>query len=1304
MIIHVVIPDTKAASEPRWTAAKKDPEELSERSKSKAKWATKGTTTVFDKLRSDFPPATKGASEKVAQIRLSRDNVPQSFLPSIVVPSDLVETAQELSNAWHDLVAKFKTLILQSFDRRVSQYEDDIREKEAQRALPGWNFCTFFTLKENLARGFESVGLVEDALAIYDELEAGLESSAGNNSTILGDMASLRSELSELASSSEEQQNLPGGHEHIMEILATPFDLSRHDFRTLIVSSTISLFDFHTYIFARQRTLIYRLGLFEPLTSPDAARLSRDSAIQRPRSDEQLIHIAEVCQRAASYISTNARTLRKELESATESSDQAKYETIVHNIAAAWGFTMSKKILAETAIPLDSINITPGHNLSPNSFNFAQGANSYPARRSSLMSLTSLASPSGSTVIYENEKLKQVDDADGAKPAPPGSGLSELAASRGELCLLQRRFLETLAETMGWKSGWAAREYLTSIAASEPGHGIDGTAIVEAPPRTMTALLDKDPLAALNSMESFRGTYESLARLAIKYLISGNRLSSAENLFSDIALLKYQAGDYTGAAQIFAKLIPKFMINRWPGVETQTLTIYIDCLRKLNRRDEYVRMSLGLLRSDATRDRELESRQTEGLGNKSIKAESATSLQKLVDFSKNAHNPYRAPLEDMFDDFEVGNQILHDDREDGFVIRVRMRSQIQEHAFIDSVKLKLVNTAETSQEIWLENEGPVEIGPGMMTALLRTRTTAWGLYTVRQVQFEMGRLHFSHNFEPKQVLTPFGADNSQSDPTGPLIVVYPRSTALDVSIGPNPDIHVDKARSFHVQLTTGSLGYDSLLVRFKPATAGLRLHNANAEVVVPRGERLVTSNSQGLQLDPKTSNHWTIRIPYSLESPQLDLTVKAEITATRDGHDYVFLFEEELPIDLHLDVDVNDTFKPDNLFSQFSVRTTNEDPLVVHSIHVSGSGMYSVIPLDVPSGLPVFEKQPVSLACMISKTNLSNTAQSAKKENALQLTVEYYPIANVIIQLFTDLFEISCNRSALVGLRRFFLPTMKRLLNERLKSDVLEEAVLVGECEIPSYQSFGWEEYVSALPNAVQTEARAWLQSWHEFHPTLALDLSSLPGRERRSITVPVDVPTIDVLATASLSLETTVTASESLPPVAFVGQPLKANLAMSMTHRWSADNTPRSTKTKLVYNILETPDWLLAGPSTATFDIGEDETMSFPLLLIPLVPGSLAFPHVDVQLAHVPAEPDTAPVARTVLENNGRGRYACETDYESAAESVLVLRPPADTEYSIGDAVTSHSGGGALMGLGVRMDSEDGRQDEDGKWWLHDD
>ena len=178
MVIHVVLPDTQAASQPRGGASSSGVATgEKEKPSSTSRW-TRGTTTILDKLRADLKTSSKSAPDRVGQIRLQKDIIPPHMLPSTsgVASPSISESPQEQDAAWNDVISKFKILILLSFDSRVRQYEEDIREKDSQRALPGWNFCTFFMLKEGLARGFESVGLVEDALLGYDELSVGLDS------------------------------------------------------------------------------------------------------------------------------------------------------------------------------------------------------------------------------------------------------------------------------------------------------------------------------------------------------------------------------------------------------------------------------------------------------------------------------------------------------------------------------------------------------------------------------------------------------------------------------------------------------------------------------------------------------------------------------------------------------------------------------------------------------------------------------------------------------------------------------------------------------------------------------------------------------------------------------------------------------------------------------------------------------------------------------------------------------------------------------------------------------------------------
>ncbi|KAK2873390.1 hypothetical protein FQN49_002405, partial [Arthroderma sp. PD_2] len=138
-----------------------------------SKWPGRGSTSVLEKVKADFNGSSKTAVDRVAQLRIPKPGADKK--------------QPELAAQLEELVVKLKSSILTSFDLRVGQYEADIREKDSQRSLPGWNFCTFFILKEGLSLGLENVGLFEDALIGYDELAVGLDSALRDQISGTGD-------------------------------------------------------------------------------------------------------------------------------------------------------------------------------------------------------------------------------------------------------------------------------------------------------------------------------------------------------------------------------------------------------------------------------------------------------------------------------------------------------------------------------------------------------------------------------------------------------------------------------------------------------------------------------------------------------------------------------------------------------------------------------------------------------------------------------------------------------------------------------------------------------------------------------------------------------------------------------------------------------------------------------------------------------------------------------------------------------------------------------------------------------------
>ena len=449
----------------------------SEKKQSSSRWPSRSSSSVIEKIRAEFNGTSKNAVDRVAQVEVAgsaEDELGQAQLRS-----------QDDKNGWEDLVAKMKFLILASFDLRVNQYEEDIREKEMQRSLPGWNFNTFFILKEGLFRGFESVGLTEDALTGYHELAAGLNAIVDGQSR--GDTADQRAplfsdsteelieafKLAERCSKSARTswQEKP----HAVDLGASLLNTDRKPFRDLILANRISSFDFQNYVFARQVSLLLRLAEVtvqydHPMTGAIVEGGSDEHStlgmrFLKPRSEdrENLTILAEVAQRASTFINSAAMTIRDDIKFAISPSDDRRngnddlshilHKEIVENIVASWIFSACKCILEATSASSLSSQLDPllrqleSSIKSTNADNEKRvGSFSSTVHREGLPNRTSSLKAQESVLLQPSiqESFPSVTFLDAVRLLPPAtshSGSGELAAQRGDLLALARRAL-----------------------------------------------------------------------------------------------------------------------------------------------------------------------------------------------------------------------------------------------------------------------------------------------------------------------------------------------------------------------------------------------------------------------------------------------------------------------------------------------------------------------------------------------------------------------------------------------------------------------------------------------------------------------------------------------------------------------------------------------------------------------------------------------------------------------------------------------------------------------------------------------
>ncbi|TGO27890.1 hypothetical protein BPAE_0035g00330 [Botrytis paeoniae] len=659
LIVHVIVPNTAAATQPPTSGKSADGSSGSTSEKSTPRWRGGGSSTILEKLRADFNGSTKSGVDRIAQIRIGINDVPYNMLPRVVpaIPGSYTETPQENENAWIDLISKLKFLILQSFDMRVTQYEENIREKDSQRTLPGWNFCTFFVLKEGLARGFESVGLIEDALVGYDELSIGLDTivrdqAAAEPGTQHGgsflpytEELKLKAErareailkdigLEGAGSDSEEPIDLQStGVTSEKEEDEIPIDASRKRYRELILANDVSIFDFRCYLFARQLTLLLRLAnawftqeellakLKEQRESSLLGVAARLPASQPSDDTENLAVLGEVCKRAMDFIGAISNIMREDIWSAYfHSQKEISYEKatsdfksdpvmnqVIENVVSSFTFSLAQQMLAQTstkALPIPPSTLaSPGGGAEPKSSIPEPKTMMHPARTTSLALRSSSREPP-SPGLFPSGRRASVPGLSVSSTAFLKNGLEDLAAHRAELYLLSRSVLEHIGKQRGWTAGWEDVnkhqsedvEVIEEVNLDEetPSNKDETTSPNQFPP-SLNGIDSKLLRTALDNKADFYRLYETLTDKALRHYTVANRIQSVQTSMADLAILKYHLEDYAAAASYFYRITPFYGDASWTQVEVSLLVMYAKCLKELSRNDEYVKVVLKLL-------------------------------------------------------------------------------------------------------------------------------------------------------------------------------------------------------------------------------------------------------------------------------------------------------------------------------------------------------------------------------------------------------------------------------------------------------------------------------------------------------------------------------------------------------------------------------------------------------------------------------------------------------------------------------------------------------------------------------------
>ncbi|UNI17118.1 hypothetical protein JDV02_003494 [Purpureocillium takamizusanense] len=1332
LIVHVVLPNTAAATQPRSGGAKGDGTGGDKTSSSR--WRT-GSTPLMEKLRSDFNSSAKGSPDRVAQIRIGINDVPYDQLPRVVpaVPSGYSETEHDAENAWNDLVNKFKGLILSSFDQRVTQYEEDIKEKDGQRSLPGWNFCTFFILKEGLARGFESVGLVEDALVGYDELSVGLDAvlheqaASGSPESHGGAMLAHTDELkcaARAALTAAAGEDGDAGAAENLQSAAPGHDLSaiivsstKKPYRDMILANKVSVFDFRCYLFARQVSLLLRLGnawvtrdeLMGKLRDQQESVLHGVAPLAPPASHSQdpenLSMLAEICRRTLEFIPTISQVMRHDIASALAETPLPAQETPIDldpvasetmdNLVASFAFSVAQQILAQTstsALPIPPTTLATRDGHEPKSSIPEPKTMLHPARSTSLYGQMPGPPPSPGFFPGPGRRASVSD----AETKFLKVGLEELAAQRAELYMLSRSLLDGLGKKRGWSDGWREAPMI-----GEPGlGGLEDVSLDDDEP-TMTSPAQLPSVSdagienqilrtATDNTDDFYRLYEILIHKALQHFSVATHRHAVHSCKADMAILKHHLKDYHVAAQYFLETILFFGDSGWSSLELSILVMYCQCLDELQSNDEFVIVALKLLTKACAAERErLEERSALRRRPANTSHPDLSPIQtitrKLFDCAKELTADVKVPLASFFTSVRLSGAPLYQEGRDTCSLFISLYSLLPDTIHIDSARVKATCLdGGPSRELVFEGRGDVKLAPGKNSITVHCNSVVPSTYRISHLGLQASKVYLHFDRDAQQA-PPRTADVFKDAD----VKIFQRTGALDVRIWAAKHICLDKNNSLELELSTGWNTLKSCEIRVRPATGGLRLLTTEAKLVTPSVDFAKAPEAGAFFLGPLVEGATVVlQFPYSVEQDLADVLAKVEVTYVTEASETFYLAKAvTIPVSLALGVNVQDVFKHKALFSRFNVSTATSSPLRLHKSELLDSALFeSSFGVPPANAITIFPKQPACL--MYRVTRKAGSKPGKRSDRVMHLKLHYRVLQTEVEDLIRESVEAEFSEAPLLQYSKLVTSQVMSEIRRSLQSQDLERAALLDEVTTSFLEAVPWESHfygLGVMPGSTEdaaTKLSAVLRGWQSRNPRIAVPTST--AAELSTILIPVEVPGLSVVHTADMRLHRPATGTfggiNEEAPLVNVNQALPATLHLKWTRAWDTETSKRADQ-EFSYEVSAPPDtWIIGGRRRGHFVIPGTSSSSsatgymtstaeteaeVPLVLMAQREGWLAYPSVEIR------------EITTDASSGQESSQACEVDWRNLGETVRVISERRSVTVSL-DA--SGAGGGPLV------------------------
>ncbi|CAN3352845.1 hypothetical protein DICA3_A01882 [Diutina catenulata] len=711
-------------------------------------------------------------------------------------------------------------------------------------------------------------------------------------------------------------------------------------------------------------------------------------------------------------------------------------------------------------------------------------------------------------------------------------------------------------------------------------------------------------LKAMASAQTFYACYEGLTEAAMADFVKCGREKTVDILSIDLALMAYQQGNYGQALRVIQDSYDYFIANGWNFMGGFLLEVYMECLEKTG--GDSKAQTMGALKLFQTMLKGIDG----GIGINNYGATKPLAyferlVAKIGDFSASLESPLEFPMSFKLN---VGRYVGCEGYNHYLTVEFPNSSPL---AFHFSRVVVVLESAQGDQLEFVAED--VHVAPSKTTEVkLASPAFHQGQWWPRRSEVHLNaNLRYLRSYQLPQPAQGFSSTLSLTTPAAavegdhPVVEVFQRTSGLWCEFCPTTNIELGITEMTLAIHNEGPSVLEGLEIHIHPITPGVTLS--------------IQSTARVDSIAAKSSHK--IAIPYIHYSDNKVVEFGARVTYVVDGTEHSHDMSNSVDTTLAVSVTVQDTFRPDCLYSKFSIGSSmgnNPLRLVSTMLETKGDSSESPYTIEPPkhpiSDVFVLGDHPVStfykitpqanhrvspaecLDLYISYTSLVEECRVAVAR-AVEAELKHPEYLYLITRDWLRHLRFEINKYALYG--RVSLANKTEVVStiEDIASDFVDLETA--------------RELVAAVKRGIEA-VQASTVAKPEGEPLRTYQLH-----------IAVPMPSLNFLHLVRFDYER--------QPRFLVGEPIQMTVVVNTVTRWASEHASPSQNGPLQLIFQNDDNWSLTGLKRATFMPGPEQ-FTLEVVMIPLTVGKVAMPRVAVKPV-AEAEDTATPVEEPVMD-----------------------------------------------------------------------